>query len=348
MSHRRAPEGHRVIIRAPFGRDAESVAEILRGESYDARICNDLSDVGEAIDDHAGVVLLTEEALSGDLTALRSVLSAQPEWSDVPFVLLAAPRSSRPLNVESSRLHLFDLTTNSVVLERPLGKASLLSAVASAMRSRQKQFVLRDRMLELRESDAKFQVITNSIDQMIWTTLPDGHHDYYNQRWYDYTGVPTGSTDGEGWNEMFHPDDRERAWSSWRHSLTTGEPYHIEYRLRHHSGAYKWVLGRAQPYRDLHGIITRWFGTCTEIDDIVQAREVLARSREELEKMVDERTAALAAEMESRAKTEESLRQSQKMEAVGQLTGGIAHDFNNMLTGVIGAMELMRRRIAKE
>ena len=144
---------------------------------------------------------------------------------------------------------------------------------------------------ELAESDAKFRGITNSIDQMIWSTLPDGFHDFYNDRWYEFTGAPKGSTDGEGWNDMFHPEDQDRAWATWRRSLETGETYHIEYRLRHRSGVYRWVLGRAQPVRGADGAITRWFGTCTDIQEIVQAREVLARSRAELEREVAERTA---------------------------------------------------------
>lgn len=191
----------------------------------------------------------------------------------------------------------------------------------------------------LRESEAKFRAIANSIDPMVWSTQPDGFHDYYNDRWYEFTGVPYGSTDGAGWNDMFHPDDQARAWQTWQACLETGEPYHIEYRLRHHSGVYRWVLGRAQPVRDDAGATTRWFGTCTDIQDIVDAREVLARSRVELEQAVAERTSQLMA-------AEARLRQAQKMEAVGQLTGGIAHDFNNMLAVVIGALDLMERRLA--
>ena len=188
----------------------------------------------------------------------------------------------------------------------------------------------------LRDSEAKFRAITNSVDQMIWSTLPDGFHDYYNDRWYEYTGVPYGSTDGAGWNDVFHPEDQKRAWAVWRHSLTTGEPYHIEYRLRHRSGAYRWVLGRAQPVRDERGRIVRWFGSCTDIQDIVDAREVLSRSREELERQVELRTEQLL-------QAEEKLRQAHKMEAIGQLTGGIAHDFNNMLQGIVGALDVIRK-----
>jgi PAS domain S-box-containing protein len=125
----------------------------------------------------------------------------------------------------------------------------------------------------LRDSEARFRAITDSMPQMVWSTRPDGHHDYFNARWYEFTGVPEGSTDGEGWNGMFHPDDQERAWTRWRESLTTGEPYEIEYRLRHHSGEYRWTLGRALPIRDARGRITRWFGTCTDIDAQKRAAE---------------------------------------------------------------------------
>lgn len=124
-----------------------------------------------------------------------------------------------------------------------------------------------------RASEAKFQAIVNSIDQMIWSTRGDGYHDYFNDRWYEYTGVPYGSTDGEAWNGMFHPDDQERAWQVWRDCLKTGKPYHIEYRLRHRSGQYRWVIGRAQCVRDDDESIIRWYGTCTDIHDLKEAEE---------------------------------------------------------------------------
>lgn len=134
--------------------------------------------------------------------------------------------------------------------------------------------------LQLSESEAKFRAISDSMPQMVWSTLPDGFHDYYNARWYEFTGVPDGSTDGEGWNDMFHPEDQEQAWTRWRHSLETGEPYEIEYRLRHRSGVYRWTLGRALPIRDADGRIIRWFGTCTDIEDLKRheaTREVVSQ-----------------------------------------------------------------------
>ena len=130
------------------------------------------------------------------------------------------------------------------------------------------------------DSEGRFRTLADAMPQMVWSTLPDGFHDYYNARWYEFTGVPVGSTDGEAWNGMFHPDDQERAWTAWRHSLATGDPYQIEYRLRRHDGQYRWTLGRALPIRDDAGTIVRWFGTCTDIHESKQAgeeREIIAQ-----------------------------------------------------------------------
>lgn len=128
-------------------------------------------------------------------------------------------------------------------------------------------------------TEATFKILTDAMPQMVWSTLPDGFHDYYNERWYEFTGAPRGSTDGEGWAGMFHEDDQPEAWRRWRHSLDTGEPYGVEYRLRHHSGQYRWTIGRAQAVRDQNGTIVRWIGTCTDIHEaklVAEANELLS------------------------------------------------------------------------
>ncbi len=132
----------------------------------------------------------------------------------------------------------------------------------------------------LQRMNSAFRILTDAMPQMVWSTLPDGFHDYYNARWYEFTGVPAGSTDGEGWSEVFHPEDQDYAWSVWRHSLQTGEPYEITYRLRHHSGEYRWILGRALPLLNETGEIVRWIGTCTDIHEskmMMEENEVLSR-----------------------------------------------------------------------
>ncbi|MFL0412895.1 PAS domain-containing protein [uncultured Sphingomonas sp.] len=157
---------------------------------------------------------------------------------------------------------------------------SRLDARRVAREQRKEREAVAETRAALQDSEIRFRTLADTMPQMVWSTQPDGYHDYYNARWYEFTGAPSGTTDGEGWNNMFHPDDQERAWQVWRHSLETGAPYQIEYRLRHFDGTYRWVLGRAQPIRDQHGRITRWFGTCTDIHEqklALEEREVISQ-----------------------------------------------------------------------
>jgi PAS domain S-box-containing protein len=136
----------------------------------------------------------------------------------------------------------------------------------------------------LKESEARFRTITDAMPQMVWSTQPNGDHDYFNEQWYRFTGVAKGATDGALWNTVLHPDDQERARRVWQNSLETGKTYEIQYRLRHFSGDYRWTLGRALPVRDESGQIVRWMGTLTDIHEQKQAEEALkdaARRKDE-------------------------------------------------------------------
>jgi PAS domain S-box-containing protein len=133
---------------------------------------------------------------------------------------------------------------------------------------------------KVEESEARFRQLADAMPQMVWSTLPDGYHDFYNQRWYDFTGLDYERTKAEGWSALLHPDDYARAWAVWRESLETGKIYEIEYRMRRHDGAYIWQLGRALPIRDERGTIVRWYGTCTDIDEQKKSEEALRESEE--------------------------------------------------------------------
>ncbi len=141
---------------------------------------------------------------------------------------------------------------------------------------------------ELQRSERRFQTIADAMPQLVWSTLPDGYHDYFNQRWYEFTGMTPGSTMGEVWNDLLHPDDRARAARRWQNSLDTGEPYEIEYRFKSADGAYRWFIGRAMPIRDRSGRIERWFGTCTDIHDKKLAEEALVAAQGQLKARVAE------------------------------------------------------------
>jgi PAS domain S-box-containing protein len=140
------------------------------------------------------------------------------------------------------------------------------------------------------KSEAKFRVLADSMPHMVWSASPRGDVDYFNARWYEFTGAPIGSSDGDGWVATLHPDDQHTALTRWRRCVETEQPCVAEFRLRHRSGDYRWVLSRAQAERDIGGRVARWFGGLTDIEDIVQARHVLKRSRDELEAEVIART----------------------------------------------------------
>lgn len=148
----------------------------------------------------------------------------------------------------------------------------------------------------LRDSEQHFRLLADTLPQMVWVTRPDGYHEYYNRRWYEFTGMAEGSTDGDRWAGLVHAEDRERATAHWQQCLASGKTYEIEYRLRHHSGEYRWTLGRAMPVRNSHGMIERWFGTCTEI----HAMKMLTEEREQL--LESERAARTQAERAGRLK----------------------------------------------
>jgi len=119
------------------------------------------------------------------------------------------------------------------------------------------------------QNERQFENITNLIPQMIWTTTPDGSHDYYSQRWYDYTGLTVEQSLGHGWRSPFHPDDMLLTAQRWKHSLATGEEYRTEYRCRAKNGEWRWMLGGALPMRDADGTIVKWFGTWYAIASLV-------------------------------------------------------------------------------
>ena len=129
---------------------------------------------------------------------------------------------------------------------------------------------------ELRDSEQRFRTITNAMPQMVWTALPDGTIDYHNEQFYDFVGLEPGAAEGRTWAEdMLHPDDQAGAGTAWAHSVATGTPYEMTYRLRHRSGDYRWILARGLPLRNEAGAVIKWLGTDTDIHEKKLVEEAL-------------------------------------------------------------------------
>jgi len=183
----------------------------------------------------------------------------------------------------------------------------------------------------------KFETFAQTMPSMVWTSLPDGQIDWFNARVCEYSGIPEEEMKPDGWAPV-HPDDIERATRTWQEALASGKPFETEYRIRRHDGMFRWHITRAVPIRNPDGAISLWIGTSADIQDQKSSEQALADLNATLEEEVRVRTAELL-------EAEATLRQSQKMEAVGQLTGGLAHDFNNLLTGITGSLELLATRL---
>ena len=194
--------------------------------------------------------------------------------------------------------------------------------------------------LALAQSEEQFRVFAQAVPNHVWAARPDGALYWFNDRVYEYSGAEPGSLDGNSWAAIVHPDDAPGAAARWVDALAKGEVYETEFRIRNAGGNYRWFLVRAVPVRAGDGTISSWIGTNTDIESARQQAVELSRLNADLEQQVQMRTGELMA-------AEETLRQAQKMEAVGQLTGGLAHDFNNILAGISGSLEVMSTRIAQ-
>ncbi|GAC1470951.1 MAG: hypothetical protein NVSMB9_16590 [Isosphaeraceae bacterium] len=132
-------------------------------------------------------------------------------------------------------------------------------------------------------AERRYRTLAEAIPQIVWTARPDGNVEYFNGRWYAYTGLSAEQSRGEGWAAALHPDDQSRSLGLWRDAMTARASFEIEYRLRRAlDGSYRWHLGRGIPLLDGEGVVV-WFGTSTDIDDQKRAALELATAKEAAE-----------------------------------------------------------------
>ena len=151
----------------------------------------------------------------------------------------------------------------------------------------------------LRESEERYRFLAETVPVQIWTALPDGRLDYVSSKAERDFGIPTARLLDEGWLQVLHPDDVPLAVERWTRSLTTGEHYEIQFRLKIHDGSYAWHLARAVPQLDAAGRVVRWFGTNTNIEE---------------QRELQRKTLALLAEVAEEARTMEATIASMRSE----------------------------------
>ncbi len=182
----------------------------------------------------------------------------------------------------------------------------------------------------LRESEARFRQLADSMPQIVWTARPDGYLDYYNERWYEFTGFERSLEGDESWVPILHPEDAQGCLNQWYEAVKSGQAYQIEYRFwDRHTSTYRWHLGRSLPIKDENGTILRWFGVCIDIDDQKQAEATIQQLNETLEQRIKDRTAQLEAA-------------NRELEAFSY---SVSHDLRAPLRHIDGFVDLLCKRL---
>ncbi len=320
----------RGLILAPRGRDAAIAADVLGEAGIRSAICEGVSALVRGLEAGAGFALVTEESLFGaDLRALSGWLQSQPEWSDFPFVLIT--RRGGGLERNPTALRHLDALGNVTFLERPFHPTTMISLAQSALRGRRRQYEARARLAalhelagslerqveartaELRDGEARLRAIFETNYQYQGLLTPEGVVLDANQtslqgigmRLEDVVGRPFWDT--PWFTETPGLPDQVRAAVA---AVARGESIRQEIMVKLPIG-WRWFDFGMRPIRGQPGRIS---AIVPEAVDITERKQ-----------------------------TEEALRQSQKLEAMGQLTGGVAHDFNNLLTPIIGSLDMLHR-----
>jgi PAS domain S-box-containing protein len=139
----------------------------------------------------------------------------------------------------------------------------------------------------LQASEERLRTIADNVPQVIWTNEANGFANYFNRRWYEYTGLDYDESAGPGWQAVVHPQDAPGSVERWKRALAAGKVFDAEYRLRQADGKYRWFIGRNVPLRDADGHVVSWFGTATDIHDLKEAEQAVRSTEERFRLLVE-------------------------------------------------------------
>ena len=117
------------------------------------------------------------------------------------------------------------------------------------------------------------RILADAVPQVIWTNNSEGKANFFNQRWYNYSGLSFEQSEGLGWQVIVHPDDGPASIKKWNQALEAGKVFDTEYRLRSANGSYHWFIGRNVPLKNEYGRVTGWFGSATDIEELKKIQD---------------------------------------------------------------------------
>lgn len=342
-----------VLIFTPVGRDADVAAALLREIDIASKPIGDVAGLVSNLADNVLFAVVTEEVLrTSDLRALSQWVQDQQTWSDLAFVLLTRHGGGPERNPSAARIS--ETLGNVIVIERPFHPTTFLSVAKTVLKGRRRQYESRSVLGELRESGERLR------NALVAGRLGAWELDVVTQELTCSDACK--AVFGRQPNEVFsygdlmasiHPDDLTRVQTNVRKTIETGEDYVIEYRTVWPDRSHHWAEIRARLVRSRMGL--RMVGVSLDITARKAAEHLLRLQNETLEARVVARTGELEDahrvtldQIAQREVAEAKLRQSQKMEMIGQLTGGVAHDFNNLLMAVLGNLDLLKKHLADD
>ena len=294
--------------------DLRRVNEQLRAENAERKRAEDALQRSEAY-------LAEAQRISHTGSFGWHVSSGELFWSDETYRIAGVDRATRP-TVEQvlQRIHPEDVVAVQETLDRasrdgtdldfehrflmPDGSVTYVHVVAHAMTDEQgdlayvgavtdvtaatrSQQALERAFQDMQALKDQHRLVIDTIPGLVWSTLPDGHADFLNQRWLDYTGLSLAEAQGWGWTAALHPEDRAGFVEKWRTALATGEPWEAEARWRRADGEYRWFHVRSVALRDESRNIVRWYAVSTDIDDRKRAEEQLLLTKYSIDHSAD-------------------------------------------------------------
>jgi PAS domain S-box-containing protein len=265
----------RILVLAPTGRDAALACEVLTKEGFRADCCREIEDLCDGLVRGAGAALITQESLTmPSLDQLVNALSKQPAWSDLPLMILTTADTK---NSQFTVLKALNSVGNYILLERPLGRVTLVTATRGALRARRRQYQIRDYLEALRESEERLRAALTAANMGSWRanlTTGLGTRDANLNRILGYQAVETTQPIDDSFQHI-HPEDKSTAIAAWQRAIESKGVYEAEFRLVEKDGTLRWLREQGRFAAGQNGSPDFVTGVTLDITDRKRAEELL-------------------------------------------------------------------------